>query len=79
MAALTRTLEADGLYTDGLNAHPVIRCSSAAAGAALVRQALQRNGFTGWRVVVRPFPRGWRCAGAVPDSTSHTVLILGTP
>lgn len=76
MAALTRTLEADGLYVDGLTTNPVIRCYSAAAGAALARQALRSNGFTGWRVVVRP---GGRCFTAIPDSSSHTVLILGTP
>jgi hypothetical protein len=75
MAALTKTLEADGLYSDGLTAHPVIRCYSAAAGAALAKQALQSNGFTGWRVVVRP---GGRCVQAIPDSASHTVLILGS-
>jgi hypothetical protein len=78
MTGLTKALEADGLYSDGLDAHPVIRCSSAAAAVALVRQALQSNGFTGWRVVVQPFPKGYRCAGAAPDSATHTVIILGT-
>ena len=78
MAALTSTLEADGLYSDGLDAHPVIRCSSAAAAVAMVRQALQSDGFAGWRIVVQPFPEGSRCAGAAPDSGTHTVIILPT-
>jgi hypothetical protein len=76
-AALTNSLKADGLYTDGLQAHPVIRCWSAAKAAALTEQALQSNGFAGWRIVVRPFPRASSCAADAPDSASHTVLILG--
>jgi hypothetical protein len=76
-AALTKTLEAEGLYTDGLQAHPVIRCWSAARAVGLTRQALQSNGFTGWRIVVRPFPTASSCAADAPDSASHTVLIMG--
>jgi hypothetical protein len=76
-AALTNTLAADGLYADGLQAHPVVRCWSAAKAVALTRQALQSNGFTGWRIVVRPFPRASSCASDAPDSATHTVLILG--
>lgn len=79
MAALTKTLQADGLDGDGLETHPVIRCYSAFAVVALVRQALKRNGFTGWQIVVQPFSKGSRCADAAPDSATHTVLILGVP
>ncbi len=61
-----------------LHAHPYSRCVSAAVGVALAKQALQQNGFTGWRIVVRAFPRNW-CASDAPDSGSHTVLILGFP
>jgi hypothetical protein len=57
--------------------HPVKRCYSAAAATAVVKQALQRNGFTGWQVVVRPFPGQSCAASALPDSSNHTVLILG--
>jgi hypothetical protein len=79
MAALNSALEADGLSGSGLDTHRVNRCYSAAAATALVRQALQGNGLTGWQIVVQPFSPGWHCADAAPDSATHTVIIVGVP
>ncbi|HEX3923627.1 MAG TPA: hypothetical protein VHY31_15170 [Streptosporangiaceae bacterium] len=76
-AALTNALAADGLYADGLQAHPVVGCWPGRQGRRADQQALRGNGLTGWRIVVRPFPTASSCAADAPDSASHTVLILG--
>jgi hypothetical protein len=77
VAGLSGDLEKDGLLFTGSEKNPPHVCRSTAEAIALTEQALQSNGLTGWRIDVRPASvPSVRCAGADPDSASHSVWVF---